>query len=1205
MRKSLLIIFLAPMLLYGQRVFLIGDAGELKNPNKTLQLLVEKFAEATEQDVLIFLGDNLYPKGLPNKEDTLRTEMENKLIPQLEVMKQFPGRAFIVPGNHDWARGRKYGWQQAQNMEQFVTEYFQDDQVFLPAGSCPGPVEVELNSQAMLIILNTQYFLHTWNKPGDDSFCESKSTIDALIELRNMIKRNAGKHVIIAAHHPVYTYGEHHGKFSFKEHIFPLTAFKEKLYLPLPVLGSIQPVFRGTIGNIQDNTNLRYKAVMRQVKLAMDEANHVIYVAGHEHSLQYIEQEEHHYIVSGSGAKTTHVGNGKGSLFAKNEQGFAEVNLSTNGAAAVKYWGVEGGLLFEKELYNKELKSQTESLNSVEYSDSTVTAQASDLYVANKGKQKWLGRNYREVWSAPIDVKLFDLSRAKGGLKILKQGGGMATKSLRMEADDGRQYVLRSIEKYPDSVVPKALRKTFAMDLVRDQTSAAHPYGAFIIPELADAAQIYHTNPELVFIPDDPNFGNFREQFAGTLSLFEERPNEESAEDMFGAKDVISTSDVLEELRDDNDNSVDQNFVVRNRLFDLWIGDWDRHDDQWRWAKFDKENAKGNIYKPIPRDRDQTFFINDGFVPKIASKKWAIPKLEGFDEEVRWAPGLSFNARFFDRTFINGPSWEDWQEQIDFLQNQLTDDVIDRAIAQWPAVVQQSTGEAVRSGLRARRQDMGRYARELYEFLSREVEIVGSDRHEHFLINRLSELEVEVTVFKRSKEEGKKQVIYSRLFSYDETKEIRLYGLAGNDVFKITGDVDSRIKVRIIGGSDKDKIVNDRGEAKIKNVFVYDKPKGIKVEGNETGILKLSKNAEINNYTRRSYKYDVLMPLVSGAFNKDDGVFIGGGFSLVKNKWRKEPFASKHTLWANTAFETGSFNFSYDGVFSSALGKWDVNPNITWQHPFFVNNFFGLGNESRFLKNQSPPSTDDPVEFYRTRINRFEADLNLVKRVGGQGKFYFGSGYRAIQVEENADRFLTDTIVPGAFLRHDYTKLKAGISMDSRDSPVLPKHGMTGLAEVERMFALSSFSQSFSRMKAEWAFYLSLDHQSKLVVANRLGTAHNTMGHEFFNANTLGGRSNLRGYRRTRFYGHTSFYHNLDLRVKLFSFRSYIFPGRVGLLAFHDTGRVWLDGERSSKWHTGKGGGIWVSPLDLVVLNLNYAIGEEEKLVSFAMNFFF
>ena len=209
-----------------------------------------------------------------------------------------------------------------------------------------------------------------------------------------------------------------------------------------------------------------------------------------------------------------------------------------------------------------------------------------------------------------MEIDLFDIGSEHGGLKPLKKGGGQQTKSLRMEAKDGRQYVLRSIEKYPENAIPPALRKTFAQEIVEDQISSSHPYGAFIVPTLAEAAQIYHTNPKPVFIPDDSRFGQFRSTFAGTLSLYEERPNGEAAGDPhFGeADDVEGTLTVIEKLKKDNDNTVDQNFVVRNRLFDMWIGDWDRHDDQWRWAEFDQ--GKGKNVSAYPQRSRPGFFLS-------------------------------------------------------------------------------------------------------------------------------------------------------------------------------------------------------------------------------------------------------------------------------------------------------------------------------------------------------------------------------------------------------------------------------------------------------------------------------------------------------------------------------------------------------------------------------------------------------------------
>lgn len=1197
MKKILIIFILSPIWLQAQKVYLIGDAGEPKNPDKNLELLTQKFTDASENDVLIFLGDNIYPKGLPNKEGPKRAEMEAKLIPQLEVMKNFPGKAFIIPGNHDWAQGRKYGWENALNMEKFITEYFGEEDVFLPINGCPGPIELPINEQFTLLVLNTQYFLHPWDKPGDDSECANKSTIEALDDLKVAVQRNAGKHILIAAHHPVFTYGEHHGNFSLKQQIFP------------PILGSIHPFFRRFIGNIQDVTHPKYRAIMKQVIAAMDEAEHVVYAAGHEHSLQLIEKGKHHYVVSGSGSKTTYVKQGKDSKFAKSEQGFAILDLGLEGSANISYHGIKNGLLYEQKLYEKELFDTNAPTDDIDFSDSTIVTVASKKYERKKGKNNWLGSNYRDVWNTPVEVEVFDIGSEHGGLKPLKKGGGMQTKSLRMEASDGRQYVLRSIEKFPENAIPPALRKTFAQEIVEDQISSSHPYGAFVVPTLADAAQIYHTNPKPVFIPDDSKFGQFRSTFSGTLSLYEERPNGEAAGDptFGGADDVEGTLTVIEKLKKDNDNYVDQNFVVRNRLFDMWIGDWDRHDDQWRWAEFDQK--KGKMYRPIPRDRDQVFFINQGIIPYFAARKWAIPKIEGFDEEVDWAPGLSQNARFFDRSFMNDLEWDEWTEQIEFLQEQLTDEVIERAIAEWPDNIQELTAERVRVGLKARRTDMPRYARELYLYLSKEVEITGSDKHEYFLVEHLPNGNTKVTVNKRKKDGELEQTLYDRTFIPAETKEIRLYGLDGEDIFEIKGE-NPQIMVRIIGGTDKDLIINGNGEQKLKKLKVYDRLKSTKVEGNDKGILKLSDDPAINTHDRKAFKYDILLPIVLLGANPDDGIFIGGGFNFTKNGWRKDPYASQHTFTAKHSLATDAFGINYKSTFTDVFGKWDLKPGLIIEQPFGVNNYFGLGNESTFDKQirvDINGEDDDAIDFYRYQHERVEADINLIKNLGAYGNISVGTGFRSIKVKNNANRNIAREALfnPQILNANNYLKGSIGISVDTRTNKVIPQGGLTASAGVEHLEALTDGSQSLTRLTADWAFYLSFKLPSTLVVANRVGTAHNIGDYEFFNANILGGRTNLRGYRATRFYGDTFFYHNIDLRLKLFSFRSYIFPGQFGILGFHDTGRVWVDGESSNTWHTGKGFGIWITPINSFVLNLNYGFGDDGSIPSFYFGFFF
>ncbi|MFY0598285.1 MAG: metallophosphoesterase [Cyclobacteriaceae bacterium] len=1196
-------------------VYLVGDAGEPIFPaDKNLEFLKSQFSSATENDVLVFLGDNVYPEGIPSKEDDKRSDYENKLKPTLDLMKAFPGRSIIIPGNHDWKKGKKDGWRQIQNMQNFVDEYVGDQVSFLPRDACPGPLEIELNAGVILIILDTQYLLHPWEKPDGETGCESKSTTDAIYELEQVISRNKDKHVMVIGHHPMYSYGPHGGKYTLKQHLFPLTDVKKKLYIPLPVLGSIYPGFRTLIGSRQDIKHPRYRLVRNAITQAMGASENVVYANGHEHSLQYIQKGTHHYVTSGSGSKSSHVVKGKHAEFAQSVRGFAKVSYTESGDASLAFFdGDQGKKIDERTLYSKQIKQTIISPEKIDFSDSTVTVPISTKYSgASSRKQFWLGVNYRELWETPVEIPVFDIGAEHGGLKVLKMGGGFQTRSLRMEAEDGRQYVLRSLDKYTDKLIPLELQKSLAADVLQDQISGANPYGAFAVPTLAEAAGIYHTNPTMVFIPDDPRFGPYRELLKGTVALYEERPNDEAAvEPHFGSgDDVKGTDDMLNKIWGDNDEVVDQPFSLRTRLLDMVLADWDRHDDQWRWVAVGKEEGKGHIWRPIPRDRDQAFFASDGFLAKVASRKWALPNFEGFHEEIKYPPGFNTSGRYFDRTFINGLDWSQWQEQITILQSKLTDQELDKAFDTWPDEIQNKAKAKTVEILKARRDDMNRFARIHYLFLSKEVEVVGSDKNELFEVERLDDERTKVTVRKISKKGKTEQILYQRTFLLSETKEIRLYGLDGKDEFKLSGETKKGIKVRIIGGEGKDKISDESIVSGISNkTLVYDRKKNTKLERSSTTKSKLSDDPAVNIYNRKEFEYDKLIPLVSVEFNPDDGLFLGGGFQFTKKAWRRDPFAYRHSLKGNVALETGAFHLYYKGTITDVVGKWDLGADLSFQRPFGVSNYFGIGNESVFdYKGENVTAGyDDEIDFYRVQYEQSRNYVFLSKQLGQKGSFKIGPEFYRFDLEKRDRGFLNTEIgqtQPEIYQDFNFLGYRSDIEVDTKNHPGMPSHGINAKLSYENLFSASSLAKDIHRVSAEFSFLLSTKIPSKLTLANRVGTVYNFNDVQFFNGATLG-RATLRGYRRTRFVGDASFYHNVDLRLKLFTIRTYLLPIGTGIIGFHDVGRVWLDGETSSKWHSSKGFGIWISPLDQIAITFNMAFTDEENIPTVAFGYHF
>jgi len=1210
-------------------VFLLGDAGKPhRDPiEPTFKLLKTQMEEAGEKGDIIYLGDNLYPRGLSDSSSVTRKEEELHLLTQLELLEGHEGQGFFIHGNHDWAQGRPYGLERALNQEEYVEAFADKYNVsFLPLNGCPGPVELPVGDDLVIVFVNTQWWLHGNEKPGIESDCDAKTDDEFLIQLDDVIKRNYDKKIIVAGHHPMASVGLHGGHAPIKNHLFPLSDLVDNLYLPLPGLGSIYVFYRTVLGNIQDIPHPRYKAMKTAFAGIFKQHPNVMYVSGHDHSLQYLPEDNTHYIVSGSGCKVEYTAKRKKAAFAVSDKGFGRLDFHENGEVWLSFYtpegdGSTGKLVFSQKLFTqpKSAVVTQEDLDAVDFTGQTKTSAATEALSASGGKKFLLGENYRKEWQQKIEgVPVFDLAAEHGGLKIVKRGGGMQTKSLRLEAENGRQYVLRSIEKFPEKAVPAALRGTVAADVVEDQISGSHPYGAFVIPKLASAAGVYHANPKLVYLPDDPRLGIYREDFGDGLYLYEERPDDdywEDAENFGEAKDIIGTPDVIEDTRKDNDDIIDYEHVLKSRLFDMWIGDWDRHDDQWRWAKY--KGKKYKYYRPIPRDRDQAFFNAGGLVMNVGTRKWGMRKFQGFKDHLRDPAGLGFNARYFDRHFLTEPDWEDWLKATKKIQEAMTDELIESAIKEYPEEIYQHHGDEIIRKLKARRERLQEYAHIFYLSLSKEVNVLGSDKHEHFRIERINDEETRIRVWKRKKEDGeRKHKMFDRTFKKSETKEVRLYGFDGEDVFEIIGDASLGVKVRIIGGEDDDVVKEEaKGTALGKKVLYYDKKDESNELNTQGGVKdKRSLQEEVNLYNRKEFQYDLLSPAVYFGFNPDDGVFLGGGARIVKHGFRKAPYKASHLIRANIAPRTNSYNLTYNGEFINVIGKTDFLLNIDIPTPSAVNFFYGVGNETvnerDALGNQ----------YYRLRYDQLFIE-SILRKTWQSGKHdaRFGFSFQRIELEDEeeapSERFiyryvdeeLSEEEQMDVFENpKTFTTFFGNYTFDSRDNKVVPTRGFRLDARVANVSGADEEDRdevAFWRFSGDISMYLSTgrpESRFNTTWATRVGGAALAGDYEeIYQSNVLGGQSNLRGFRRMRFAGERTVYWNNDLRIKLFNFRTYLLPGQFGIHGIFDVGRVWIDGENSDTWHRGYGGGVWVTPFGAAVLSLDLTTSDEEDFLPF------
>ena len=222
---------------------------------------------------------------------------------------------------------------------------------------------------------------------------------------------------------------------------------------------------------------------------------------------------------------------------------------------------------------------------------------------------------------------------------------------------------------------------------------------------------------------------------------------------------IISYRKLIPKLAKDPDNQIDQKWVVKSRIFDQFIHDWDRHDDQWRWAGFKQKDGR-TLYRPIPRDRDQTFYASRGFFPWLISRNFGNRQAKTFKYSLKDVEGQAYNSKWFDRYFMNELSREDWISAAQTLQEKFTDEVIETAVAQWPQSIQDINGEEVISKLKSRRHELQRYAEKQYAYQAKMVDVRGTNKRDLFEIERRDNGVTEVRVFHVNKKREKKKQIF-------------------------------------------------------------------------------------------------------------------------------------------------------------------------------------------------------------------------------------------------------------------------------------------------------------------------------------------------------------------------------------------------------------------------------------------------------------
>jgi len=812
------------------------------------------------------------------------------------------------------------------------------------------------------------------------------------------------------------------------------------------------------------------------------------------------------------------------------------------------------------------------------------------------------GTDYRPLWTAPIQVEVLDLQHFAGGLKPVMRVGGQETKGLAMKGADGRDYTFRGIDKDPTTILPEDLRDTWARSLVQDQIAANHPASFFVVDELMKAAGILRTEQLLMVMPDDPVLGEFRKEFAGLVGQVYEYPGGKSDKNpgFHGATEILKHDAFYKRIETDPRDRADARALLKARLLDIMIGDFDRHRDQWRWAKFPEKEQ----WQPIPDDRDQAFCRYEGLVPALARPR--VPILQNYSDHYPGMAGLVWNGRDQDRELLAGLERPVWKEVALELKAQITDEVIDRAAQRMPPEYFKIDGPRLIHDLKGRRDRLGEGAEAFYEHIADKVKVYLTSGPEYVQVERLDGGDTLVQAWRQGPD-GKPagEPFFHRTLHRRETSEVQIYLNGGNDRVVTLGKPNG-ITVRVIGGP---------GHA------VVDDTKGGGTRLSDTGSGEILKgpgsHLDRKPYTPppppknapwippRDWGHNTyFVPWLS--FGSDLGALVGGGIDTQAFGFRREPYASRHIIRAAFVSADTTFRADYKAEFhfentGLSLGWYAYASGAE------ASRFFGFGNETSDGGNQNS-------NFFKAKQLQYSFTPSVSIPLARNLTFSVGPTIKYASSQKKQDVTLINAQQPygyGTFgevgatgvldldARVEASKAPGGVALRSLGYP----RAGGELRVVGQVWPKAwDVTGTFGSVEGNAAAYLTPGGDKAPTLALRAGGKKVFGSYPYFEAAYLGGGLGgfgpaagdepVRGLQRHRYAGDAAVYGNADLRIYVSRFNILV-PGTWGILGFGDIGRVYYNLESSNKWHKGYGGGLWFAWLDRAnTLSVSYARSE-------------
>ena len=784
---------------------------------------------------------------------------------------------------------------------------------------------------------------------------------------------------------------------------------------------------------------------------------------------------------------------------------------------------------------------------------------------SNVYKLLW-GIHYRTLYSTPIVANSVRMDTLLDDIKIIGQVSdfhglllGNRQKQLFLLKPLGGSTSFLESKFFQEMYNKHDFKGTYLDEFIGDAYTIINPYTFLSADYMAKVSGLYFNNSRIFYLEKATidtdtmaNGSNIQDKLVSIRDL----------PDTTVLENILTTEQLLEQIRISKSFRVNQEQYISERLYDMLIGDWNKVPENWSWKVIPKGDSVS--FSPIVVDRNHAFTKVDGFLFKRMLKVLGLGFITNYSNHPVDIEKINTLGYTLDMALASESNEAVWLRQARKLQSVLTDSVIDEAFHILPLAIQGSETEAIKVKLKNRRDSLEYMACQYYRKLQRTPVIIGTEKDDRIIVRRLEPDLVRISIYNGNNDIPS----YDKLFSARNTKEIWLYGLAGNDCYIVKGKAGKEFPVYLITG-------------KGNNTYEIENGNHIRLYAYETERQKLDALPDVHkiitnepsvheyDYEKMRYKEFSFTPW--GFYDSDVGFSLGAFFTYSLYGFKQSPFTFRHRIGYN--YLRG---FMYQGTFPFYNKRKTFNLDVFIGSPKNFSNFFGYGNNTEGFK-------DEKKNYNRVRIRQYSVRPFFQWEVKKSQQLTFSASFEMYKALHTEGHYINE-VYPEShsiFKMNLFTGLEAGYQYRNSLASFMPDFEVDvsagwkmNIKKTGRNFPYANMRVA-SKFRCSGRFSIATEMNAKLLFDNK---------YDFYQAASL----NLRGFRNNRFIGKQTFYQLTDFRMDMGKIQNPFTPLKYGLFVGFDYGRVWFPGEYSHQWNTAYGGGFWLTVINKITTKYSW-----------------